>query len=136
MPILYGSRLRLRAPEREDIPAFLRWVNDPEVGEYLDHYTAFNREMEESWYESVVKGPAIELPHVIEVKTSENDTWIPIGNTAFMDFHQVNRSAEIGIDREKSIGIRVMVQRRCSLCVITASHAQHAPHSFARISRA
>jgi len=97
MPMLYGSRIRLRAPEREDIPAFLRWVNDPEVCEYLEQYTAFNREMEESWYESVVKGPAIELPLVIEVKTSQSDTWVPIGNTAFMGFHQVNRSAEIGI---------------------------------------
>ena len=62
MPMLYGSRIRLRAPEREDIPAFLRWVNDPEVCEHLEQYTAFNREMEESWYESVVKGPAIEFP--------------------------------------------------------------------------
>lgn len=97
MPILYGPRIRLRAPEREDIPAFLRWVNDPEVCEFLEHYTVFNREMEEAWYDSVVKGPAIELPRVIDVKIPENQTWFPIGNTAFMDFHQVNRSAEIGI---------------------------------------
>ena len=97
MPILYGARLRLRAPERDDIPAFLRWVNDPEVGQFLEHFTVFNREMEEAWFESIVKGPAIELPLVIEVKIPETNSWFPIGNTAFMGFHQVNRSAEIGI---------------------------------------
>lgn len=97
MPILYAERIRLRAPEREDIPAFLRWVNDPEVCEFLEHYTVINRDMEEAWFESVVKGPAIELPLVIEIEPAEKGIWFAIGNIAFMHFHQINRSAEIGI---------------------------------------
>ena len=35
MPYLYGKRIRFRAAEKEDIPSFLRWINDPEVTENL-----------------------------------------------------------------------------------------------------
>jgi RimJ/RimL family protein N-acetyltransferase len=33
--MIYGKGIRLRAIEREDIPTFLRWFNDPEVREGL-----------------------------------------------------------------------------------------------------
>ncbi|MDY6872953.1 MAG: hypothetical protein SVR81_03150 [Chloroflexota bacterium] len=35
MPQLIGDRIRLRAPEREDLNRFLKWVNNPEVTENL-----------------------------------------------------------------------------------------------------
>jgi RimJ/RimL family protein N-acetyltransferase len=95
MPILYSERLRLRAPEREDIPIFLKWVNDPDVCEHLQHYTAMNLEQEEAWYEAMIKGPRTEMPLVIEVR--EGEEWLPIGNIAFLGIHLVNRDSEIGI---------------------------------------
>jgi hypothetical protein len=33
--MIYGSRIRLRRIERQDIPTFVRWFGDPEVREYL-----------------------------------------------------------------------------------------------------
>lgn len=97
MPILYAQRLRLRASEREDIPLFLKWVNDPEVCEFLEHYTVLNRIQEEAWFESVSSGPRMELPLVIEIHQPDSDNWTPIGNLSFMNVHPVHRSAEIGI---------------------------------------
>ena len=31
MSIILGKRMRLRAVERDDVPRFHEWVNDPEV---------------------------------------------------------------------------------------------------------
>lgn len=99
MPYLYGEKVRLRAPEREDIPLFLKWINDPQVCEFLEHVTAFNKIMEEKWFEAKSNGPAIELPYVIEIHdpSSREEEWLPIGNIAFLNYHEFNRSAEIGI---------------------------------------
>lgn len=97
MPILYAQRLRLRASERVDIPLFLKWVNDPEVCEYLEHFTVLNRIHEEAWFENVSSGPRTELPLVIEVSQPNSDEWVPIGNLSFMNIHSVHRSAEVGI---------------------------------------
>jgi hypothetical protein len=33
--MIFWERVRLRGIEREDIPTFLRWFNDPEVRQYL-----------------------------------------------------------------------------------------------------
>jgi RimJ/RimL family protein N-acetyltransferase len=96
MPILYADRIRLRASEREDIPLFLKWVNDPDVCEYLEQYAVLNRVHEENWFEQVSSGPRTELPLVIEVRQAD-ETWTPIGNLAFLNIHPVNQSAEIGI---------------------------------------
>ena len=57
MPILYADRIRLRASEREDIPLFLKWINDPDVCEYLEQYAVLNRVHEENWFEQVSSGP-------------------------------------------------------------------------------
>lgn len=95
MPILYAERIRLRAPEREDIPLFLKWVNDPDVCEFLEQTSVYNTVQEEAWFERVSAGPRAELPLVIEVR--QDDEWVPIGNLGFADIHPVNLSAEIGI---------------------------------------
>ncbi|MCD6541594.1 GNAT family N-acetyltransferase [Candidatus Bipolaricaulota bacterium] len=51
--MIYGGRVRLRAIEREDIPRFLRWLNDPEVRRYLTMYRPLSRAEEERWVESL-----------------------------------------------------------------------------------
>ena len=33
--MIYGERIRLRAPEREDLPRFVAWLNDPDVRKTL-----------------------------------------------------------------------------------------------------
>ena len=98
MPIINGERIRLRATEKEDIPLFLRWVNDAEVAENLLLITPISRYEEENWYESMMARSPYEHVLVIEVKHSQNQERItPIGNCQFLDIDWRSRSSEIGI---------------------------------------
>ncbi|MGQ9516568.1 MAG: GNAT family N-acetyltransferase [Anaerolineae bacterium] len=53
--MLYGERVRLRLPERSDIPTFVRWFNDPEVRQYLLRYLPMPQAREEQWLEEHLK---------------------------------------------------------------------------------
>lgn len=98
MPHLLGKRIRLRAAEKEDIHAFLRWVNDPEVTENLVLVSPMSRFEEERWYETMMKQPASEHVFVIEIKEqSTKEDYCPIGTCQFHNIDWRNRSAEIGI---------------------------------------
>lgn len=98
MPYMHGERIRLRAAEREDITAFLRWVNDPDVTENLLLISPMSRFEEEQWYDAMMKKPTSEHVLVIEVKDqSPNDDYRPIGTCQFHNIDWRNRSAEIGI---------------------------------------
>ena len=52
MSIIYGERVRLRANEREDLPKFHEWVNDPDVTRHLALYLPMSMMDEEKWLES------------------------------------------------------------------------------------
>ena len=98
MPYLHGERIRLRAAEREDITAFLRWVNDVDVTENLFLVSPMSRFEEEQWYDAMMKKPTSEHVLVIEIKDqSPNDEYRPIGTCQFHNLDWRNRSAEIGI---------------------------------------
>ena len=93
--MIFGERIRMRAPERDDLPTFVSWLNDPEVRAGLATYLPISMAQEEQWFESVLKRPMESQPLVIEVK--ELDTWIPIGNIGVFDINSVGHSAELGI---------------------------------------
>jgi RimJ/RimL family protein N-acetyltransferase len=52
MMTLVGKKTRLRAIERSDIPAFVHWLNDPEVTQYLAMYMPMSQAQEERWFEA------------------------------------------------------------------------------------
>lgn len=93
--MIYGERLRLRAPEREDIPRFVTWLNDPEVRAGLMLYLPLSIGQEEQWFDDMLKRPAQEHPLVIEIEVE--DRWISVGNCGFHDIDWRVRSAEVGI---------------------------------------
>lgn len=98
MPYLHGKRIRLRAAEKEDITAFLRWINDSDVTENLMLVSPMSRFEEEHWYEAMMKQPTSEHVLVIEVRdTSPNEGYRPIGTCQFHNIDWRNRSGEIGI---------------------------------------
>ena len=101
MPIIYGDKVRLRAIERTDIPLFLRWINDPEVTEFLSNVFPYSLETETHWFDSMLKGPMEEHPLTIEVNVAmtadETPEWLPIGTCSFMAIESIHRSAEAGI---------------------------------------
>lgn len=98
MPILYSERIRLRAAEKEDISAFLRWINDPDVTENLVLISPMSRFEEEQWYEAMMKLPAVEHVLVIEIRgDGPNEAYRPIGTCQYIHVDWRNRCAEIGI---------------------------------------
>ena len=93
--MIYGDRVRLRHVEREDLPLFVKWLNDPEVRHGLSLYVPLSLVEEEGWFENVVKGPIDERPLVIEIQDDEE--WRMIGNSGFYNLDWRNRSAELGM---------------------------------------
>jgi diamine N-acetyltransferase len=93
--MIYSKRLRLRGAEREDIPRFVSWLNDPDVYRHLLLAYPLSQAAEEQWFQSMLaRGPA---EQVLVIETRIGDVWSPIGNTSFMRLDWVNRNAEIGI---------------------------------------
>lgn len=93
--MIYGNRVRLRAPEREDIPHFVAWLNDPEVTAGLSLFLPMSLVEEERWFDNMLKSPPSEHPLVIEIK--EGEAWVPVGNCGFHQIDWRNRSGELGI---------------------------------------
>ena len=93
--MIYGDRIRLRAPTRSDLPQFVEWLNDPEVKAGLLMALPLSFEDEEAWFENMRKSPAAQHPLVIEVRNG--DDWRMIGNCGFHIIDWRIRSAEVGI---------------------------------------
>jgi RimJ/RimL family protein N-acetyltransferase len=93
--MIYGKRIRFRAIEREDLPVFVRWINDPEVREGLTMYLPISMEQEKKWFESILEMHPDEHPLAIEVRDGEG--WKHIGNIGLIEINRRTRSAEVGI---------------------------------------
>lgn len=93
--MIYGQRIRLRAVEKEDIPRFVAWLNDPEVRSGLSLYLPISESEEENWFENMLNTPAPEHPLVIEIV--DGGGWVPVGNCGFLQMDWRIRSAEVGI---------------------------------------
>lgn len=93
--MIYGDRVRLRHVEREDLPLFVIWLNDPEVRHGLALRYPLSMAEEENWFETMLKSPIEERPLVIEVKQGEE--WQMIGNSGFHNLDWRSSNAELGI---------------------------------------
>lgn len=93
--MIYGERIRFRSPEREHLPLFTRWLDDPEVRVGILTSLPMSLASEEQWFEKMIKRPSREQTLTIELE--EKDQWIPIGNCGFHNFDDAARSAGLGI---------------------------------------
>jgi diamine N-acetyltransferase len=93
--MIYGERIRLRAPERTDIPLFIAWFNDPEVRNGLALFLPLSTAEEEKWFDGMLARDASEHPLTIEAREGEN--WKPIGNCGFQAIEWRCHSTEVGI---------------------------------------
>jgi len=93
--MIYSDRIRLRAPERADIPRFVGWLNDPEVRTGLLIALPLSQADEEGWFERMLARPLEEHPLTIEVHQGEE--WSMIGNCGFHNIDWRSRAAEVGI---------------------------------------
>jgi RimJ/RimL family protein N-acetyltransferase len=93
--MIYGKRIRFRSPERDDLPIFVNWINDPEVRAGLSLFLPMSMAREEQWFNNMLKSPEEEQPLSIEVKKKSD--WVMIGNIGLFGFDSIARSAEAGI---------------------------------------
>lgn len=89
--MIEGEKTRLRAIEREDIPTFVRWLNDQEVRRYLEMYLPISRAEEEEWFEHHLRDNST---RVLAIETKEG---VQIGNISIDELDWKNRSARLGI---------------------------------------
>ncbi|MDI7275802.1 MAG: GNAT family protein [Anaerolineae bacterium] len=90
----YGDRIRLRAIEREDLPTFVRWFNDPEVRRYLMMYEPMSMAKEERWFQGLLERRD---EHLFCIEAAAGDQWVHIGNCGLHKIDWKNRNAEFGI---------------------------------------
>ncbi len=90
-----GNNVRLRAIEREDIPRFVRWLNDPEVIRHLMIIAPLSLAGEEKWVARQQELPAHE--QVLAIETFDQGEWVHVGNTGLNNHDWINRHAEFGI---------------------------------------
>jgi len=93
--MIYGERIRLRADEKDDLPRFVAWLNDPEVRAGLMLYLPISLAEEEGWFERMLTHPEDEHPLAIEIRQGEN--WLPVGNCGFQKIDWRCRTGEVGI---------------------------------------
>jgi diamine N-acetyltransferase len=98
--VIYGERVRLRAIERQDLPRFVAWFNDPEVRRGLNVFLPMSLAEEERWYENELeKGPP---ERSLSIDVREGEDWVHIGSCGITDLDMRIRKCAVGI----SIGAR------------------------------
>ncbi|MCD6355667.1 MAG: GNAT family N-acetyltransferase [Anaerolineaceae bacterium] len=93
--MIIGKNVRLRAMERADLPAFVRWFNDPEVRRNLNMVQPLSLGQEEKWYTDLLNRPVEE--HLLCIEVKQGKKWVFVGSLGFMKINQYERSAEVGI---------------------------------------
>jgi len=89
--MIKGQKTILRAIEREDLPIFVRWFNDPEVRQYLLMYMPMSLAEEEKWFERQLED---QNNRIFAIETADG---VHIGNCGLHDFDWKNSKAELGI---------------------------------------
>ena len=96
--MIIGDQIRFRSIEKEDLPYFVKWLNDPEVRRGLSMIMPLSQAEEEDWFEGLLKKSPFERPLAIEIQPdSQVDEWIFVGNCGLFGIDWQNRFAEIGI---------------------------------------
>lgn len=96
--MIIGEQIRYRAIEKEDLPYFTQWLNDPEVREGLSLIMPFSLTEEEEWFAGLSKRPPFEKPLAMEIQPDPQvDKWIFVGNCGLFGIDWQNRFAEVGI---------------------------------------
>lgn len=96
--MIVGDQVRLRAIEKEDLPKYVKWLNDPEVRSGLSLIMPLSQAEEEIWFEETLKKSPYERPLAIEIQPDPNiDEWVFVGNCGLFGIDWQNRLAEIGI---------------------------------------
>ena len=93
-PIIRGERVYLRAPERSDIPTFVRWFNDADVLRNLAMRAPMSEAAEERWFDGMLtRQGTTDLNLVICLNADDR----AIGTIGLDGIDQADGTAEFGI---------------------------------------
>lgn len=88
--MLQGERVVLRAIERDDLPNYVRWLNDEQVLRYFGFYRPMSLVQEERWYEATLDNPGM-LAFAVEYEGRH------VGGAGLDHIDGKNASAEVGL---------------------------------------
>lgn len=89
--MIRGVKTCLRALEHDDLPHFVRWINDPEVRRFLVMRYPLSMAEEEKWWQGFLQR---EHDYILAIMA---DDGVYIGNIGLHDIDYENRRAELGI---------------------------------------
>jgi RimJ/RimL family protein N-acetyltransferase len=89
--MIQGTKVRLRALEHDDLPHFVRWINDPETRRFMVLRYPLSMTEEEKWWQGFLQR---ENDHIFAIETKDGAY---IGNIGLHDIEPENRRAELGI---------------------------------------
>lgn len=93
--MISGERIRLRAVERDDLPRFVTWFQDPEVRAGISLFLPLSLAEEEAWYEDMLKKDPIE--HTLAIDVQEGEKWTHVGACGFLDYEPRFQHIELGV---------------------------------------
>ena len=93
-PIIRGELVYLRAPERSDIPTFVRWFNDADVLHHLAMYAPMSEAAETVWFDRMLERQGTTDYHFVICLMTDDRA---IGTAGLHGIDMVNGTAEFGI---------------------------------------
>jgi RimJ/RimL family protein N-acetyltransferase len=93
-PIIRGEHVYLRAPERSDLPDFVRWFNDASVTHHLAMFAPMSMAAEQTWFERMLAAQGTTDYHFVICLRADDR---PIGTVGLHAIDARNGSAEFGI---------------------------------------
>jgi RimJ/RimL family protein N-acetyltransferase len=96
--MILGEKVRLRRPERSDLPRFAAWLNDPEVRRHLALIFPMSVVHEEGWFEEQLKlEPAVQAFVIEAARVGGEADWNPVGVIGFHAIDWRSRAGELGV---------------------------------------
>lgn len=92
----YGEKIRLRPPERADLPLFVQWLSNPEMREYVT-IRYISQALEEQWFEKMLPDTASAAPARLHFVIETLEETQPIGVIGLENINWRDRETEMGI---------------------------------------
>lgn len=90
-PMIRGTKTCLRALGHDDLPHFVRWINDPEIRRFMTMRYPLSMTEEENWWDSFL---ARQNDHIFAIEARDGNY---IGNIGLHGVERENRRAMLGI---------------------------------------
>lgn len=88
--MIQGTKIRLRALEHNDLPHFVRWINEPDVRQFMAIRYPLSMTEEEKWWEGFLQRE----DYIFAVEAEDG---CYIGNIGLHNIERENRQAMLGI---------------------------------------